>query len=74
MIVRVNRAKCSGHARCNAVAPDVYSLNSNGFSSITELVVPVHLEDAARRGAANCPERAIEILGDDGLGDSIEVR
>ncbi|MGX7680032.1 ferredoxin [Jatrophihabitans sp. DSM 45814] len=61
MLVKVDKAKCSGHARCNAVAPQVYELDDDGYCAIDELTVPAGLEQAARDGAANCPERAISI-------------
>jgi ferredoxin len=61
LIVTLDFAKCSGHARCNAVAPEVYTLDADGYCNIQELTVPAGLEQAARNGAANCPERALTI-------------
>jgi ferredoxin len=58
----VDSGLCSGHARCNAVAPELYELDSNGYCSIGELDVPAALEHQAREGAAACPERAISII------------
>ena len=63
MRIVVDHDLCSGQGRCAAVAPDVYSLDADGFSAVNELDVPVHLEEAARAGAANCPERAITLIG-----------
>ena len=62
MRIVVDHDLCSGHGRCAAVAPDVYVLDDDGFSAVTELDVPAHLEDAARAGANNCPERAITLI------------
>jgi ferredoxin len=59
--VTVDMDKCSGHARCNAVAPDVYPLDDNGYCAITTLFVPDGLESQAKAGADACPERAIEL-------------
>ena len=61
MKVTVDMDKCSGHARCNAVAPDVYELDDNGYCAITELIVPAGLEKSAQAGADACPERAIAV-------------
>ena len=61
MKVRVDQAKCSGHARCNDAAPDIYELDDMGYCAITELTVPAGLEEAAAQGAKACPERAISI-------------
>lgn len=61
MKVRVDQDKCSGHARCNATAPDVYPIDDMGYCAITEATVPAGLEDLAEQGAAACPERAITV-------------
>jgi ferredoxin len=64
MKVRVIEGKCSGHARCTAVAPQVYQLNADGYNEMPTFDVPPEHELAARRGARACPERAIEIIED----------
>ena len=61
MRVRVDRARCQGHARCWAEAGTVYLLDPDGYSAVDEVTVPPALEEAARRGAGACPERAITI-------------
>jgi ferredoxin len=61
MKLEVNKALCSGHARCAAAAPEVYELDDNGFNALTILEVAPELEAAAVRGADACPERAITI-------------
>jgi ferredoxin len=61
MKVRVDRATCSGHARCNATAPGIYEIDAMGYCAITELTVPEDLEELAEKGAAACPERAITV-------------
>ncbi len=64
MKVRVIGGKCSGHARCAAIAPEVFVLNDDGYLDIDETVVASELEALARRGARACPERAIEVIED----------
>jgi ferredoxin len=61
MKIVVDKGKCSGHARCAAIAPEVYELDDLGFVDITEREVPPGLEEPARKGAATCPERAIRL-------------
>lgn len=61
MKVRVDQAKCSGHAQCNATAPDVYEIDDMGYCAISELTVPDGLEAEAEKGASACPERAITV-------------
>ncbi len=68
MRIRVDRAKCQGHALCAAAAPDLFTLDDDGYSNVGEIDVPPGMEDLARRGALACPERAITTDGD-GDGD-----
>jgi ferredoxin len=60
-----NQALCSGHARCAAVAPEVFDLNDDGYIGFSEKEVPPGQEALARRGVRACPERALAIEGDD---------
>jgi ferredoxin len=59
--VRVDPSKCEGHALCNGYAPQLFTLDDDGYSDIDVTVVPAGMEDAARRGALACPERAITV-------------
>lgn len=62
MKVVVDRTKCSGHARCGAVAPGFYDLDADGYVAFTEKSVPPGSEAEAQRGARACPERAITVV------------
>lgn len=62
MRVRVDPNLCSGHARCAALAPEVYVLDPDGYNRMGEFEVAEGLEDRARLGADACPERAITII------------
>lgn len=66
MRIRMVEGKCNGHARCAAVAPDVFLLNDDGYLEMAEQPVATDDEAHARRGARACPERAIIILDDTG--------
>jgi ferredoxin len=60
--VRIDREKCQGHARCHALAPQLFELDE--FGSAKEKSrgpVPVELEDKAFVAQSNCPEGAIVI-------------
>jgi ferredoxin len=61
MKVKVDIENCVGHARCAAVAPDVFVLDDDGFNVTPEQEVDPSLEEQARRGARACPERVITI-------------
>jgi ferredoxin len=61
MKIVANRKKCAGHARCAAVAEQLFVLDDNAFIGFDEKLVPAGLEDLARRGVRACPERALKI-------------
>jgi ferredoxin len=62
MKVTVDRSRCSGHARCFAANPEVFDIDDLGYVVVDEFnSIPAHLEEAARSGAAACPEHAIEL-------------
>lgn len=61
MRVEVDSGKCSGHGQCNAIAPEVYDLDDDGYCLINDPEVPAGLEEAARDGAQACPELAITV-------------
>lgn len=62
MRVRVDTAKCQGHNRCYALAPELFDVDDYGNAhELNDGVVPAGLEDKARLALANCPEYAILI-------------
>ncbi|MGB8365252.1 MAG: ferredoxin [Rhizomicrobium sp.] len=61
MKIRINKAACVGHARCAAVAPEIFQLDDDGYIAQEEIDVPPGKEDIARRGARACPERIITV-------------
>ncbi|MFZ4584406.1 MAG: ferredoxin [Acidimicrobiia bacterium] len=61
MKVIIDPDRCTGHGRCYATAPLVFEPDDRGHGVVVVDPVPTDLEDAARTGAANCPEAAIII-------------
>lgn len=59
--VRVDGERCVGHGRCYEIAEEVFGENERGHCVVRLTEVPPKLQAKARRGAANCPEQAIEI-------------
>jgi ferredoxin len=59
MKVTVDDESCRGHGVCTTICPEVFSLNDDGYSEVQSPDVPATLEDAVRRAASSCPERAI---------------
>lgn len=61
MRILVQHHKCQGHARCAAMAPDLFVLDDEGYVLPGDIAVDEADEKRAWRGAKSCPERALEI-------------
>jgi ferredoxin len=59
--IRVAVERCTGHARCAAVAPDVYVLDDEGYNRTAEKMVGAELRASAILGQRACPERVITV-------------
>lgn len=59
--IRVNVEGCVGHARCAAVAPEVYELDDNGFNTTPYKEVDEEWRKQAVRGMRACPEKIIVV-------------
>lgn len=64
MKIKIDRKRCQGHARCIAIAPQVFKLDDNGYISQDEIDVPADQEALARRAVRACPERILKIEGE----------
>ncbi|GAA3441156.1 ferredoxin [Planomonospora venezuelensis] len=63
MKVTIDSGRCQGHGRCYDLAPGLFGEDDEGYGRVSgDGAVPPEQEHPARRAAANCPERAIEIL------------
>lgn len=65
MQVKVDGSKCQGHARCWALAPQLFHLNDEGYMETSVIDVPADLELAASRAVRGCPERALTLVAGD---------
>ena len=66
MRVTINTELCQGHGRCYDLVPDLFADDEEGYGQVigAGLVPPAHERDA-RLAAANCPERAIDVIEGD---------
>ena len=64
MKIRLDRARCAGHAQCHATAPEMFPIDDEGYCTITELEVSPAEEAKARAGADACPEIALLVTND----------
>lgn len=54
-------SRCQGHARCNALCPDVFDLDEDGYVVLLTSSVGDELAGAVREAELNCPEGAISV-------------
>jgi ferredoxin len=63
LVVRIDPEKCQGHARCHALAPELFELDEFGNARVRGSgQVASALEDKAWIAKANCPELAVQIV------------
>ncbi len=55
----VDVARCSGHGRCYATAPELFQPNDEGYGRAVTEEVPPESEQAMRLVVGECPEGAI---------------
>jgi ferredoxin len=61
--IQIGAERCQGHGRCYDRAPDLFGADDEGYGKVLgDGVVPPGRERDARLAAANCPERAIDLL------------
>ena len=61
-MVSIDSGKCMGHGMCYGLAPDVYADDDEGYGRVIgDGTVAADAAEAARSGAANCPEAAITV-------------
>ncbi|TDH48348.1 ferredoxin [Mycobacterium eburneum] len=61
MRIHLERDKCSGHARCYAVNPDLFPIDDSGYSTVTDHDVAPDDQASVREGVAACPETALRL-------------
>lgn len=58
----VDPARCQGHARCYALAPETFAIDEEGYAFVIEGREQSVTEDNVRKAMKNCPERAIKLI------------
>ena len=62
LVVRIDSEKCQGHARCHALAPELFELDELGNARARGSgQVPREHEEKVWVAHANCPEQAVVI-------------
>ena len=64
--VEIDRNRCQGHARCAALAPEIFSVDDEGNGQVLhDGPISSDLLDQANLARNNCPEIAIRIVEQD---------
>jgi ferredoxin len=63
MKIGVDNHMCSGHARCYAVAPEIFTIDEYGYCNIgSSKDVDAGDEQLALEGIEVCPEGALRVV------------
>ncbi|HXC41881.1 MAG TPA: ferredoxin [Burkholderiales bacterium] len=62
LMIKVRKDLCCGTRLCIKAAPGVFRLDTEGYNKSDGQPVAQGKEDLARKGAAVCPESAIELV------------
>jgi ferredoxin len=66
MKVQINPELCQGHGRCYDLAPGLFGADDEGYGKVLgDGTVPAEAEKDADLAVLNCPEQAIELLGEE---------
>ena len=52
---------CQGHGLCADIIPELIRLNPDGYPSVADAMVPVHMQGRAQRAVRRCPALAMRI-------------
>ena len=61
MKVSIDTDRCRGHGICLSTSPAVFDLNNDGYAEVLLPDPGPEHEDAVRKAALQCPERAISV-------------
>ena len=62
MKVSVDNSRCEAQGQCHAVAPELFDLDEDGYSTIgQDKPVPEGMEQQARDGVDACPMLALAL-------------
>jgi ferredoxin len=63
--VQIDTGRCQGHGRCYDLAPKLFGEDDEGYGTVLgDGLVPPEAEYDVRLAVSNCPERAINLLGE----------
>ena len=64
MRIHIDLDQCDGQGLCEAVAPDLFRLDDDGYAARSDVEVPESARAVADDAVARCPMGAIRLLPD----------
>ncbi|MFI6924649.1 ferredoxin [Nonomuraea spiralis] len=65
MKAQIDPGRCQGHGRCYDLAPDLFGEDDEGYGTVLgDGAVAPGQERTARLAVSNCPEHAIDLVGE----------
>ncbi|GGT40967.1 ferredoxin [Nonomuraea spiralis] len=65
MKAQIDPGRCQGHGRCYDLAPDLFGEDDEGYGTVLgDGTVGPGQERTARLAVSNCPEHAIDLVGE----------
>lgn len=61
MKIVLDADRCTGHGRCYALAPELFTSDDRGHSVVLHEEVPAGLEGQAKTAVDNCPENCLSL-------------
>jgi ferredoxin len=61
--ITIDQDRCVGHGQCYLVAPELISLDEQGYAGVLAEDFDDSMRELATRAADSCPERAIRVEG-----------
>jgi ferredoxin len=59
--ITIDNSLCAGHAQCYLIAPELFTVDEQGYGVVLAEDSDESMRELALRAAANCPERAIRV-------------
>lgn len=60
--IKADTQLCQGHARCYAIAPEIFELDEGGYIGFSERIITTDQEQRARQAIRACPEGALSLV------------
>jgi ferredoxin len=64
--IHVNMTRCTGMGWCESLAPEYFSVQEEGYVSVTDAVLPDSDLETLTRAVKACPAKALSLVEENG--------